>query len=467
MPTKHEPLSAQDASFLYVESSGAPMHIGVLAIIDASDATIDLDALCAHIEGRLHVLPRFRQKIAYVPYHQGPPSWVDDDRFDVRNHVHETTLGRDADDAEAHKVMAEIMSMPMSHTRPLWGMWLFDMPGDRKGLVVKAHHCIADGVSGVQLAAALFDFQQNTKAVAPRPWTPEPAPTPDELLRDAFAKQKQRARDLFGMLKSARADPTELFERASVAARGAWDIAKATVRWPKTTSLRKPVGRYRRFEALRMPLAEVKSIKTRFHCKVNDVVLSIVAGGVGHLLERRGENTEGSSITAIVPVSRHSAGDTSFTGNQVAMMAADLPIGHLDPADRLERITAEMNRLKQSNQVTGADLWLKAAEYIPPQVITLASKTVMQQKLVDVVVTNVPGPPMPLYLLGGELLEVYPFVPLAGAMSLGVAILSYNGNVHFGISGDRDTLPDLAVVREGVLDAMRDLSRSTPTSTEL
>jgi WS/DGAT/MGAT family acyltransferase len=467
MSTKHEPLSAQDASFLYVESSTAPMHIGVLAIVDASATTIDIDALCAHVEGRLHVLPRFRQKIAYVPYHQGPPSWVDDDQFDVRNHVHETTIARNAGDDDAHKIMAEIMSMPMTHTRPLWGMWLFDMPGDRKGLVVKAHHCIADGVSGVQLAAALFDFQQSTKPAAPKPWTPNPAPTPDELLRDAFRKQKQRALDLFGMLKGARDDPADLIERASVAARGAWDIAKATLRWPKTTSLRRPVGRYRRFEALRMPLADVKTIKSRFHCKVNDVVLTIVAGGVGHLLEKRGENTEGSSITAIVPVSRHAAGDKSVTGNQVAMMAADLPIGHLDPGERLERITAEMNRLKQSNQVIGADFWLKAAEYIPPQVISVASKAVMHQPLVDVVVTNVPGPPMPLYLLGGELLEVYPFVPLAGAMSLGVAILSYNGNVHIGISGDRDSLPDLAVVREGVLGAMRDLSLSTPNSTEL
>ena len=456
MSATHEPLSAQDASFLYVESSTAPMHIGVLAIFKSRG--IDLDSFCAHVESRLHLMPLFRKKLAYVPYLQGPPSWVDDDCFDIHAHIRETTLARGGRGEDAHQLVAEIMSMPLSHTRPLWGMWLFDMPGDRKGLILKAHHCIADGVSGVQLAAALFDFRRDVPPAAPKPWQPSPAPEPSELLRDSLRKQVQRARDLADMLRAAADDPGELIGRAAAALEGAWQLGKATLRWPTTTSLRKPIGRYRRFEALRMPLAEIKAVKTRFECKVNDVVLSLVAGGVGHLLSERGENTDGSTITAMVPVSRHTHGDRATSGNQVSMMAADLPIGELDPAARLERVIAEMNRIKQSSQAAGADFWIKAAEYIPPQVMSVASKAVSWQRLIDVVVTNVPGPPVPLYLLGGELLEVYPFVPLAGGTSLGVAILSYNGNVHFGFSGDRDLLPDLAVMRDGVRGAMRDLS---------
>ncbi len=457
----YERLSAQDSTFLYAESPVAHMHIGSLAIFE--DNGMDEEALSRHIESRLHLVPRFRKKLMWVPYGQGRPVWIDDPHFDMRFHVRQVGLRRPGGMKEAIRLVERVMSTPLDRSRPLWEMWWFDLPKKRKGLIQKTHHCLIDGISGIDVGTVILDMAKDTPpATELQPWEPQPAPTKQELLRDSILYQVTQPREIAERVRQAREAPQQFFDKAAEVVQGLVALGRATFSLaPKVGSLTKQIGSHRRFVTVKVELSRFKAIKNEHQCKINDVVLAVVAGGLRHLLESRGEQVDGLTMKAMVPVSVRDPSQRGTYGNQVSMMAADLPVGEADAAQRLKYVSAQMTGLKESKQAVGADFWVKLSEFAPSTVLSLAARAVAFQRMVNLTVTNVPGPQFPLYMQGGKLLEAYPFVPLVGTTSLGVALVSYNGQLNFGLSGDWDLAQDLDVLGKGIEKSLKELERPT------
>jgi WS/DGAT/MGAT family acyltransferase len=432
------------------------MHVGSLVIFE--DSGFSEDDLYDHIGQRLHLVPRFRKKLAWVPLGQGRPIWIDDPHFDLRFHIRYTGLPKPGGIDEAKRLMGRVMSHPLDRARPLWEMWVFDLPDGRRGLIHKAHHCLIDGISGVDLATVLLDFSEKPKR--PRrvkPWKPKPRPSKWQLLRDTWAERLTRPSEWMATLQKLGEESREhIADRLQEVSQGLVAFHRSTLDVAPRTSLNVPIGPHRRFEMVRIDLDAVKAVKNRHDCKVNDVVLALVTGGLRHILQERGDLVDGLVLKAMVPVSVRGQAQRNTYGNMVSMMTADLPVGEPDPAARLERIRNHMAGIKESKQAVGADFWLKVADFAPTTLLSLAGRAVAFQRMFNLVVTNVPGPQFPLYLLGGRLLEVFPFVPLVGTAAAGVAILSYCGRLYFGISGDWDAVPDLQVFAEGIGQAVRD-----------
>jgi WS/DGAT/MGAT family acyltransferase len=458
----YERLSAQDATFLYAESPVAHMHIGTLAIFE--DNGMDEDRLCRHIESRLHLVPRFRKKLMWVPYGQHRPVWIDDPHFDIRFHVRYTGLRKPGGMAEACDLMERVMSTSLDRSRPLWEMWMFDLPDGQKGLIQKTHHCLIDGISGVDVGTVILDLQTDAPpAKAAPPWTPEPAPSKQELLRESLMSVVTQPAELAQRLRKAREAPQQFLERAGDVLQGLLALGRATFEVaPKVDSLTQQIGAHRRFVPVSFELSRFKAIKNAHDCKINDVVLAVVAGGLRQLLMSRGESVDGLTMRAMVPVSVRDPSQRMTYGNQVSMMAADLPVGEADPAQRLKYVSAQMTGLKESKQAVGADFWVKLSDYAPPTILSLASRAIAFQRMVNLTVTNVPGPQFPLYLQGGKLLAAYPFVPLVGTTTLGVALVSYDGRLNFGLSGDWDLVPDLDTFAAGIAAAIDELAPPEP-----
>ena len=454
--TTYERLSAQDASFLYAESPVAHMHVGSLAIIENKGWSEE--DINAHFERRLHLVPRFRKKLAWVPAQQGRPVWVDDPHFDIRFHLRYTGLPRGGGEREALRLMGRIISRPLDRMRPLWEMWLFDLPENRLGVIQKTHHCLIDGISGVDVGTVILDLSANPPgAEPPPPWQPNAPPKRSRLLLDALYERWTQPREMVRSVRAWTRPHRALLRRAVEVGTGVVAFGKASFDLAPKTSLTRPIGPHRRFEIVRVRLDDVKRIKNRFGTTVNDVVLTLVTGGMRALLLSRGDNVEGLTQRAMVPVSVRDPSRRMTYGNMVSMMAADLPVGESAPRLRLERIRASMAGLKESKQAIGADFWVKMSEYAPPTILALAGRAVAMQRMVNIVVTNVPGPQFPLYLMGGEMLEAFPCVPILGTTSLGVAVLSYNGALNFGLTGDWDIVPDLDVFARGIEAAAREL----------
>ncbi|HEX4338160.1 MAG TPA: wax ester/triacylglycerol synthase family O-acyltransferase [Polyangiaceae bacterium] len=463
--SSYERLSAQDAAFLYAESPVSHMHVGSLVIFE--NVGLTEDELNTHIASRLHLVPRFRKKLAWVPAYQGRPVWVDDPHFDIRFHVRYTGLPRPSGEREALTLMGRVMSRPLDRQRPLWELWVFELPDNRLGVIQKTHHCLIDGISGVDLATVLLDVAKHPPPSDPPPdWRPSPIPSRERLLVDAVVERYTKPAELYRTLRAATRTQREFAKRATDVGQGVFSFGKAALERAPLTSLNRQIGPHRRFEIVRMSLDDLKAIKNRFGCTVNDVVLSLVTGGLRKLLLSRGDHVDGLTLKAMVPVSVRDPSQQQTYGNMVSMMTADLPVGEGNPSRRVAFVRQRMAGLKESKQAVGADFWVKFSEYAPPTLLALAGRaTAALQRMVNVIVTNVPGPQFPLYLKGGQMLEAFPCVPIMNNAALGVAVLSYNGQLDFGLCGDWDILPDLDVFAAGLEESRRELlDLTTPGS---
>lgn len=456
--SRWERLSALDSAFLYAESPTAHMHVGSLLFFE--DTGLGERDLFEHIASRLHMVPRFRKKLRWVPGGLHRPVWVDDPHFDLRFHVRWTGLPKPRGELEALALMGRLMSHHLDRRKPLWEMWVFDLEDGRRGVIQKTHHCLIDGASGVDLGTVLLDFSADAVPLPAEPWSPSPEPTDAELAKDAVLEISDRSQRLRDAARRAFQEP-DLFDswssRAKDALRGLTNFGKAAAEVMPKTSLNAPIGAHRRYQVVRVPLAEVKRIRKAYGTTVNDVVLSLVTAGLRRLLTARGESVAGLLLKAMVPVSVRDASQARTWGNKVSMMAADLPVGEADPVARLRFLNARMSELKRSGQAVGADHWVKLGEYAPPTLLSLAGRAVALQRMVNLVVTNVPGPQFPLYLRGARMLEAFPYVPVFATNPLSVAVLSYDGQLGFGLTGDWDKMPDLDVFAAGIRDATREL----------
>jgi diacylglycerol O-acyltransferase len=441
------PMSPVDAMFLHAEDGITHMHIGSCSIFAGPPPPID--EITALIDSKLRLLSRYRQKVRFVPGNLGHPVWVDDPHFNLSYHVRHSALPAPGDEHALENLMGRLMSQELDRHRPLWEAWVIEgLPDDRWALISKVHHCMVDGVSGTDLMAVLLDPDPSATIGDLEPWSPAVEPSDVQLTMQAVGRlMLSPARQLLAW-RSAGLHPRTAWSQIGHIAEGLRSFGTRLVTQTTPVSVEGAIGPHRRWAAGRCTLGDVKEIRTAFGGSVNDVVLAAITGAFRTLLIERGDPVDGVVLRSLVPVSVRHPGDHTWN-NQVSLLIAELPIGIADPVERLAALHTQMAELKVSHQVTAGEAVVAGAEFVPPVLLALGARvasTMLRrtpQRTINTVTTNVPGPQFPLYALGREMLEYLPFVPLSSGVRIGVAILSYNGQLSFGVTGDFDAAPDV------------------------
>ena len=443
-----------DASFLYIEDGTTHMHIASCALFEGPAPTFD--ELVGLFAAKLPLVPRYRQRVRFVPFDLGRPVWVDDQAFELDYHVRHVALPAPADETELRRLMGLLMDQELDRSRPLWEAWMVEgLTGERWAMVSKVHHCMVDGVAGVDLISLVLDSTREPSPPVADDWEPEPAPSSAQLAAAALLDLARSPGAQLRVLRRIAATPARTLERARAAGVGLRAYG-AALRATPPTSLDGGIGPHRRWTCARAGLDDIRTIRHALGGTVNDVVLAAITSGFRDLATARGEDPSDVALRTLVPVSMRAPSDRGLTDNRVSAIFFDLPLHVDDPLQRLAAVRAEMARLKGSHEAEAGELLTAVIGALPPAVSAAGLRTAVRlvtrfgQRSVNTVTTNVPGPSGPLYAAGREMLEYLPFVPLGPGMRIGVAILSYNGNVAFGITGDYDTAKDIDVVARGI-----------------
>jgi len=432
-------LTGLDSSFLHMERAGAHMHVASVSIF-AGSAPSHAE-FRDHIASRLHLVPRFRQKLRFVPFAQGRPVWVDDPHLNLDYHVRQTALPAPGSEEQLRNLAARIFSQQLDRSKPLWELWLVEgLESGRFAIVGKSHHALVDGVSGMDITTVLFDVEKEPDKPLQRPpkWAPRPEPTDLQLLADALHERATSPREIARGVRAALRGPRQVL-------RGLGDTGRliGTGMSAPSTPFNVEIGPHRRVAFVRAELDDLKAVKNVHGGTVNDVVLSVVTGAIGNYLRARGHDTEGLELRALVPVSVRAEEERGVLGNRISAMMAPLPVWCEDPVRRLHLITGTMGDLKGSGQAVGAEILTRIVDFAPTTIASQAARLQPAQRFFNLVVTNVPGPQFPLYVLGRRMESVFPLVPLARRQALCVGIMSYDGEVDFGLVGDYDAMADL------------------------
>lgn len=463
----HERLTATDASFLYIETPHEPQHVGSLAFLDGDplrddSGRIRIEEVRAYIEARLHKVPRLRQKVLPVPLRQGRPVWADDENFDIDYHVRLTALPRPGTNDQMLDLMGRLQSLPLDRDRPLWEIWLVDGLADgRVAQVLKTHHAMGDGIANVDMVLALVETEPDAPPEAPAPpWEPTPNPSDAQLLREAWVDQLLRPAALARNATSALRNPRRF-------AGAVGDVLSTAVLLrdrPQAAPWNVAVTPHRRWVSATVPMDQVKRIRTASGtgATLNDVVLAACTGALRDYLTDAGQDVGGHrTLNAMVPVSRRSDNEHDETlGNRVSIIVVDLPVHRSDPIDRLNDIHTQTESLKESGMAAGAETIVGVAGEMPMIAPELA-KVVSRRIPMNLVITNVPGPPMTMWMYGARVLEAYPYVEVIDGEGLTIAVLSYEGVLHFGITADRDVMADLDKLAAGIERHVGDLETAT------
>jgi len=465
--TNPDRLTGLDASFLALEDrGGAHMHVGSVLLFEGESPPYE--EFVAHLERRLALVPRYRQKLAFPPLVQSRPVWVDDPHFNAAYHVRHTALPQPAGEGELRRLAGRVFAQRLDRSKPLWEIWLVDRVGeDRFALVSKTHHCLVDGISGVDIATVLFDLDADppAQAQAEEPWVPRPEPTPAALLADALVDRAATPLELARAAGEAVIHPQEALAAAATALGGLASMTQAGLGGAPRSPLNVKIGPHRRFAWVDAELKTFKAIKDALDGTVNDVVLTVVAGALRSHFVAHGHDTD-VELKAMVPVSVRAEEERGALGNKVAAMYAPLPIGLADPIARYRAVHEAMRGLKDSGQAVGAETLTALADFAPPTILSQAARLQTLQRFFNLTVTNVPGPQFPLFLLGRQLARLYPLVPIVENAALGIAIMSYNGRIDFGLLADYDALPDVDDVAAALEGAIGELAAAAGVSSE-
>ena len=455
MPDRLSPL---DQTFLLLERDGQPMHIGGLMVFEGPAPKYE--DLCAHLDSRLDQVPRYRQRIQSVPLNIGQPIWVDDENFELEFHVRHTAVPKPGKAEQLQRLAGRLLSQRLDLDRPLWEIWLVEgLAKGRWALINKAHHAMIDGLSGHDIMEVILDPDPEGRETPPSSWEPEPGPGTVGLVTDAVVDSVMRPGEHLTRMVSRVSHPREFAEHMAVRAVGSTSVGSRLL--STETTLGGAIGQHRRWGWVEGDLDTIKAVKNAFGGTVNDVILTAVTGGFRELLASRGIDMRPLQIQSMIPVSMRMPGD-STGGNQVSAMFAQLPIGVDDPVERLHAMTRQMDRVKKSGTPLTVDSIIGLADFVPPMLFATAGRVAANVNLraFDTVTTNVPGPQIPLYLLGRELQTLIPFVPLGPGVRISTAIVSYNGTINFGVTADYDSVRDLPVFLEGVSKTLDGLRRA-------
>jgi diacylglycerol O-acyltransferase len=459
-------LTSIDASFLTNETDVSHMHVGAVLIFEGPPPAYD--DLLEHIRSRLHLVPRFRQKLAFPPIEAGRPFWIDDPSFNLEYHVRHSALPAPGSEEQLRRTAARIFSQQLDRTKPLWELWLVQgLKRKRFALVSKTHHALVDGVSGVDIATVLFDVKPVPEPVeAEHEWVPNSEPSAASLIahgvEDLASTPLRLARRLESAVLHPRPAVREIAEAAEAVGEVAWALANPAPEVP----LNREIGSHRRFTWVRQDLATLKRIKNALGGTVNDVVLAVVAGALRRWLHARGIRTEGLELRALVPMSIRAEDEHGKLGNRIAAMRGPLPVYIADPVRRLEAVRESMHGVKSSKQALGAEVISRFNDFAPPTLLAQASRLNFSTRLFNLIVTNVPGPQIPLYVLGRELEDVFPVAFLPENHALAIAIMSYNGSIDFGLLADYDAMEDVDAIAAGIAESAEELEREADRAAE-
>jgi WS/DGAT/MGAT family acyltransferase len=444
----YERLSAQDASFIGLEDSRCHMHVGGVMLFDAgpvrtSEGGIDIERIRAAIQARLHLVPRFRQRLAYLPFER-LPIWVDDDRFRLAYHVRHTALPKPGDERMLKRLVGRIMSQQLDRSRPLWEMWFVEgLENDQFALISKTHHCMIDGVSGADLISVLMEPMPSADPGEPIAWMPRPQPTDARLLVDELRRRMRQPLDVWRAAVATVRHPEQTLAQVEEAVSALAEAFSPALSPASQLPINSEVGPSRRFDWTAMSVSDFKAVKNALGGTLNDVVLATVSGALRRFCLSRAVDPDTLSVRALVPVSVRAAQEHGALGNRVTEIIAPLPI-HLDaPLARLEAVRVTMGGLKESKQALGGEIMTAIAEWTVPNVLVQAVKLGIRSRPYNLTVTNVPGPQIPLYFLGCEMKTTYPVVPLFENVALVVGLFSYNGGLFWGFTADWESVPDL------------------------
>jgi WS/DGAT/MGAT family acyltransferase len=452
-------LTGLDASFLHLEDGVSHMHVAGVMIFEGSPPPYD--ELLEAIERRLGLVPRYRQRLAFVPLGQGRPRWVDDPHLNLRYHVRSTALPAPGSEQQLKELAGRVFAQQLDRDKPLWEIWLVDgLEGDRFAMLSKTHHALVDGISGVDIMSVLFDTSPEPAAPPDtgERWLPRPVPSSAQLLAEAVLERATVPTEIVRSLRAVLRGPRLVAEGLRDAAVGVGAMAWAGLNPAPPTPYNRSIGPHRRYTWVRANLADLKAIKNELGGTVNDVVLATIAGALGKHLRRRGQNTDGLELKAMVPVSVRADVERGALGNRVAAMMAPLPVWCQDAVARLDIVREELKGLKSGGQAVGAQVLTQLSGFAPATVMGQASRVMARQRFFNVVVTNVPGPQIPLYLAGKRMIDTFPMVPLAKNQALGIALLSYAGRINFGLVGDFDLLWDLDDFADDVQESLAELA---------
>jgi len=473
----YERLSAQDSAFVMFDAGRGQLAIGATAIFSPRSETnktkkaktdsrrmISIEAFRKHVASRLHKLPHYRQRLETSPF-QGLPIWVDDDRFDLTRHVRHAGLPTPGSEAQLKELAAEIISRPLDLARPVWELWLVEgLEGGGFAIVAKVHHCIVDGVTGVNVLTELLSSSPDETIEATPPWQAKSRPSWLEFLSDGITDTADLAAEALRNVGSAVLNPGETMNRIFEASKSGAASLQAGLSPSPETPLNQPITSQRRVEWCDVDLALVKDIKKRLDGSVNDVVLALVAGALRRMLEQRRVSLRSLDLRAIVPVDTRGMTETT-AGNKVAAWFINLPVSESDARKRFTIVRDQTRAHKRSNAEQGIDLFLRFADWIHSSRLPYWGVGIVQMlRPYNLIVTNVHGPPVPLYLLGARLESFYPTVPLFENQGIAVAAMSYVDRISFGILADWNLVPDLhdfALAIDESLEELRDVAYST------
>jgi WS/DGAT/MGAT family acyltransferase len=453
-------LTSVDASFLSNENDASHMHVGAILIFEGPPPLyVDL---VEHVRGRLNQVPRFRQRIVEPPLEAGRPLWVDDVNFNLSYHIRHTGLPEPGGEDELRALAARVFSQQLDRSKPLWELWLVQgLERDRFAILTKTHHAMVDGVSGVDIGTVLFDLEPVPKPVEQvDDWVPRPEPRTSTLVTRAATDAAATPIRLAERAIEAVREPETTARRVAHSLEGLGEFIGALADPAPDVPLNQEIGPHRRFVWARSELATFKRIKDSLGGTVNDVVLAVVTGALREWLQGRGVRTEGLELRALVPVSIRAEDEHGKLGNKITVMRGPLPVYVEDPVRRLRVVSEAMEGLKRSKQALGAEVISRFNDFAPPTLLAQASRVNFSTRLFNLIVTNVPGPQLPLYVLGREMEEIFPVAFLPQNHALAVAIMSYNGRIGFGLLADYDSMEDVELISEGISASLAELEEA-------
>lgn len=465
MPQRHmDRLTSFDTSFLANEKANGHMAIGALLMCEGSAPSED-DFL-THIRSRVHHLPRLRQRLLYPPLGLGTPFWVDYPQFDIHQHLRRISLPAPGTEAQFQDLVGELLAPPLERSKPLWELILVEgFEDDRFGIVYKTHHAMADGISAVDIGMLLFDVEPKREPAREEvPWTPAQSPSRIALVGHAGSGIAATLRRLGRWLRRASREPGRARRRAFDGLAGLWEVSWNLARPAPKVPFNTAIGTGRSFGWSTFSLADFKHVKNALGGTVNDVTLAVVAGALRRWLLERDVAVDGLELKALVPVSIRTENEHGELGNKLTAMRGPLPVGIADPVERLGAVSDAMNALKVSKQPLGAEAiwglndWFR--DFAPPVLLSPTAAINFSTRLFNLLVTNFPGPQVPFYVLGSKLTEVFPIGFLAKDHALAIAILSYNGQVGFGLLADPDAIPDAERIVNHLAAAVEELTRA-------
>jgi WS/DGAT/MGAT family acyltransferase len=459
-------LSALDASFLYLEQPTTPMHVGAVAVFRRPRNGFDYDRLLRVIEQRIGQVPRYRQRVRHVPGGLARPVWVDDEHFDLSYHVRRSALPKPGTERALGDLIARLMSRPLDHARPLWEMYLVEgLSNNRIVMLTKTHQALVDGIRAIDIAQLVLDVSPTPREAIGPAWTPRPEPGLARLMRDAMFEAWRRPGTVVETARSTLGD-------AAATAHKIVDVVGQVVTVLRTATSRAPgsplnvsVSSQRRFAMARTALEDYRTIRAKHGCAVNDVVLAVVSGAMRNWLLSRGEPVDASStVRAMVPLSvraepdDHGALDANL-GNRVSSFLVDLPVGEPNAVVRLHQISHQMRAHADSGRSVGAETLVRLGGFAPPTLHALGARAAsgFSKRIFNLVVTNVPGPQVPLYAAGATMMEMFPVVPLAKGQALSIGLTSYNGGVYYGFNADRDAMGDVEMLAGLISESLEEL----------